>query len=577
MAEPQCQAGLHDLPDACLEAVLDFLPAGDLLAFQLTCRRFRDAGRSPTVWIRKLRSDYGLRLGRAAGGGSLGPQRLYVSLARQRRRSRLRFRGLLTDGGVDAGQAYFWCSNMFETDSRRCYSSEMCSNCGVRVMAGLCPDVPAPRLPRQPIRAHHRLDLASWRNDSDNADADSPPVIYDRCVAQRLALADPDVTGVAQSVVVSREGPLSCPVRCGAIFLANRTHGPDNGAAGEDFARGLYEAARGRFVDEMAKARSLEALMEACEAGRLPRAAGRQRSTHGEWVQFEDVEDAGLGEMCPLVWFRFFSREEARLARRAALERRGGSIGNQAPMSAADPVPLDIIPDLSALWLPSGGMPEPHAYLPGPSEPPQAADQLQGVDLSPEPPGGNPTDQEGPSAAGHLAGVDFPVESLPVEGLGIMGDAHDAIVGDLGAPTGQGGGPGTPEGLEAFLEEEDDATSVDGGLVALWPGQEMHDGQSDNEWNLADEYVFPGLFGGWNPQFLFKTLEGEEAGTSGRDKLVIKLTKPASGNLMCVLLIDSENLMAEYMDNHEVPNIDINCVHVKGLETAIPGDLRLLA
>ena len=53
-------------------------------------------------------------------------------------------------------------------------------------------------------------------------------------------------------------------------------------------------------------------------------------------------------------------------------------------------------------------------------------------------------------------------------------------------------------------------------------------------------------------------------------RLNIRLHHRHSGNMLCVKLIDQENLMAERRDNHPNPNIDVNFIACHGRLLELP-------
>lgn len=48
-----------------------------------------------------------------------------------------------------------------------------------------------------------------------------------------------------------------------------------------------------------------------------------------------------------------------------------------------------------------------------------------------------------------------------------------------------------------------------------------------------------------------------------------------SANVVCVKLINQEDLMSEWGDDHEAPNIDINCIAFNGRRVTLPPGMRL--
>lgn len=63
--------------------------------------------------------------------------------------------------------------------------------------------------------------------------------------------------------------------------------------------------------------------------------------------------------------------------------------------------------------------------------------------------------------------------------------------------------------------------------------------------------------------------------SAGRNLLHVRLSKPCSGNVMLVKLIDQENLMREFHDLHNFPNIDMAYVQLIGKLVHLPDDVTL--
>lgn len=63
--------------------------------------------------------------------------------------------------------------------------------------------------------------------------------------------------------------------------------------------------------------------------------------------------------------------------------------------------------------------------------------------------------------------------------------------------------------------------------------------------------------------------------TTGRDRLDVCLKHRVSANVVCVKLINQEDLMSEWGDDHEAPNIDINCIVFNGRRVSLPLGMRL--
>ncbi len=58
------------------------------------------------------------------------------------------------------------------------------------------------------------------------------------------------------------------------------------------------------------------------------------------------------------------------------------------------------------------------------------------------------------------------------------------------------------------------------------------------------------------------------------DKMALSFAAPHSGNVCCVKLISSENLMNDWGDDHPEPNIDVNSVQLVGALVALPAGAR---
>lgn len=58
-------------------------------------------------------------------------------------------------------------------------------------------------------------------------------------------------------------------------------------------------------------------------------------------------------------------------------------------------------------------------------------------------------------------------------------------------------------------------------------------------------------------------------------RLDVRLSKPQAGNLVLVKLIDQEDLMEEWNDMHDAPNIDATFVAFKGRSIVLPEGVQL--
>lgn len=48
-----------------------------------------------------------------------------------------------------------------------------------------------------------------------------------------------------------------------------------------------------------------------------------------------------------------------------------------------------------------------------------------------------------------------------------------------------------------------------------------------------------------------------------------------AGSLALVKLIDAEDMMVAWHDDHERPNIDVGCIALRGCRVALPDTVRL--
>jgi len=427
-------------------------------------------------------------------------------------------------------------------------------------------------------------------------------VLYDRQALARLGMMCASQTAVVQTFVVSREGRLTCPMRCGAIFVAN--YRGERCSVGDDMAGQLCRAMEEKSVGTMKGLKSVADVVKAVKSGSLPRLVGKKSSLHGEWVEFEDC-DARLGEFRPLLWFRFFSRKEANAARR---KNKVWQLLNDPPYVCASPVPPshqasenDVLvstpsrvsqsPSDDAVsseltgfesetelsgFLPfdfpgmEGSQPTSRgttvqpssqaAHAPGPCTAPSTSN-LPG---SAEAAGSSTPLQANATAMSTPASQSIQDPNIGYGSHNVTGNTGVSIEGPSAALPllGSVNGDGNPN--------PSSVASSPNVSMALWGGPELAD--SDPEWDVDFDDVedpFGHMF--WNPSAFYTP-----SATYGRNKLVVNLANPTACNLMCVLLIDSENLMEEYKDEHESPNIDVNYVICKGVEAEIPEGMTLV-
>ncbi|KAL3140391.1 hypothetical protein ABBQ38_004651 [Trebouxia sp. C0009 RCD-2024] len=115
-----------DLPDGCVAYVVGLLHCvQDVLNFKATCTRHAEIVKAQqTKWLDLLHTDYDTRLQASA---QIDGQQLYRTLAVSKPRT-LRYHGCFTDGGVDEQLAAYWVDNMFTPNHWESYCSHHSSN-----------------------------------------------------------------------------------------------------------------------------------------------------------------------------------------------------------------------------------------------------------------------------------------------------------------------------------------------------------------------------------------------------------------------------------------------------------------
>jgi len=101
--------------------------------------------------------------------------------------------------------------------------------------------------------------------------------------------------------------------------------------------------------------------------------------------------------------------------------------------------------------------------------------------------------------------------------------------------------------------------------IATFPGDSSPGSEEEELAEDAAEALFHGPQQG--------AVEGRK--TTGRDRLDVELKCRVSANVVCVKLINQEDLMSEWGDEHEEPNIDINCIAFTGRRVRLPHGMTL--
>jgi len=112
---------------------------------------------------------------------------------------------------------------------------------------------------------------------------------------------------------VSRLGHFSCPVSCGAVFLANHWQCEVGGGTTE-LRTSIQAAAAETVCEELNDATDREAIDAAVARGGLPPVVSSGCFAGGEWAEFDpDWRPPGdHAHLRPVLWFHFFSASELR-------------------------------------------------------------------------------------------------------------------------------------------------------------------------------------------------------------------------------------------------------------------------
>ena len=115
-------------------------------------------------------------------------------------------------------------------------------------------------------------------------------------------------------------------------------------------------------------------------------------------------------------------------------------------------------------------------------------------------------------------------------------------------------------------EKPSDADMHDAAHPADWSDEELEGLQQGQAMVVADP----------NAEFGADDVNGDEPDRSaGRNLLTVRLTAPFAANALLVKLIDQEDLMNEFHDEHSYPNLDMTYVQCVGKVVQLPGYVTL--
>jgi len=110
---PARGSSMQDLPcDFVIRTFVLIDDVRDVLSLQATCKKFCALGRSRLVWRPRLEGDLGIRLEQRVEGDEMSLQRLYRNAATSRTEV-VRYWGVMTDGGCDNDWLHYWVDNLF--------------------------------------------------------------------------------------------------------------------------------------------------------------------------------------------------------------------------------------------------------------------------------------------------------------------------------------------------------------------------------------------------------------------------------------------------------------------------------
>lgn len=169
-----------------------------------------------------------------------------------------------------------------------------------------------------PSRSLTRKGILPMRSYQPSACADSKeyPIVvdegeshlYDEKVMTDLqhSAEGPASLSILRRVVVCRKGRFSCPVTSGSLSVgsADWSEVTKKGSHAEQ-ASTLYSETQSGCVPVLGKLKSLEAVVAACEEGKILPGVVSWGAT-GEWVEFES---RGFGPR-PVLWYNFYSETE---------------------------------------------------------------------------------------------------------------------------------------------------------------------------------------------------------------------------------------------------------------------------
>ncbi|CAL8466601.1 g6137 [Coccomyxa elongata] len=338
--------------------------------------------------------------------------------------------------------------------------------------------------------------------------------------------------GVIDKLTVSRAGHFSCPILAGVIFIACcNPHACRSSGDVKHAVMNLPSREECRVFDNL---KDEATVTDAVSSGKLPPRTMHVACKAGSYYVFgsgaslkgaSSAASSTIGPLRPLVWFKFHTRTEASKWR-------------------ADPV---------TVW---------EGQDPDLATPSNVATQSTSTSNAP--------DQAGPSEAEPAAADGVGSSSGPEPVAPASTSAVGSIVGEIAqiAHAWLGGG-GHPEAMSASSDSEYEPQELE-----MASSEEIESGES-SEMGADGEEEEDLVAEEDEDEDTDVDMDGEPRGTRGRNRLDITLPGRVAGNLVLVKLIDQEDLMHEWDDQHDDPNIDINHVIFSGRTLNLPPGVAL--
>ncbi|CAK0756367.1 hypothetical protein CVIRNUC_002449 [Coccomyxa viridis] len=583
---------LSDLPDGCTQLVLEFLSIRDVAACAASCKKMAALAQEPLMWIPRLKADFGVDIkARLQGepGGQVDARELYRLASEAPSKDAIRFWGCFTDGGCDDHLRQYWVDNMFAPNPLESYCSALSGNVnciGLLMEPNICENADASkekyreylldrlRVPAGVIFGHGIVNLALIQQEQD----------FDGAVMERLrsySLAE------LEHLFLEFYVELTAGHTIGRLLL--------HGLQGEDRERerSNLNAVASRAERNLhtkhnnlcfhPESRDIQFDSEAlplCGAHGFTRSVGIvERLRVSRAGQFSCPVLAGVVFLAHFDGDAVSSPQEVFDALQAARDspvcKAFNGLKDEKAMSQA--VRKGVVPRRTKYVVSSSGVHYNFAQQDIlPSDTPHAA-------------------------IGHLQPVawfrfhnrrDYKRWATLTSPKTLWeGQDSDYDIRRTRRHTSTRGASPIPQGAAADYVEDHPAAAAPpaaqvqahaGGLAQFvgdvqemaqaWLGGASHaamqDSDSDTDMSEAESDSDDGE--------VFDE-EGSPRGTKGRDMMHIELQGRWAGNLALVKLIDQEDLMHEWEDQHDEPNIDINHVTLSGSVLQLPEGVSLSA